>query len=43
MYYTEDQDLIDDFHLKSGHSVGSIKSYRQIHKIPQHESMRPVG
>ena len=30
MYYTEDQDLIDDFHLKSGHSVGSIKSYRTV-------------
>jgi len=30
MYYTRDQDLIDDFHLKSGHSAGSIKSYRTV-------------
>ncbi len=28
MYYTRDQDLIDDFHIKSGHSVGSKKSYK---------------
>ena len=27
MYYTTDHDLIDDFHIKSGHSVGSKKSY----------------
>jgi hypothetical protein len=30
MYYTTDQDLIDDFHLRSGHSVGSKKSYRTV-------------
>ncbi len=30
MYYTTDQDLIEDFHLRSGHSVGSIKSYRTV-------------
>ena len=29
MYYTTDQDLIEDFHLRSGHSVGSKKSYRK--------------
>ena len=28
MYFTRDQDLIEDFHIKSGHSVGSKKSYR---------------
>lgn len=28
MYFTCDKDLIDDFHLKSGHSVGSKKSYK---------------
>ena len=28
MYFTGDQDLIEDFHIKSGHSVGSKKSYR---------------
>ena len=30
MYYTTDQDLIDDFHIKSGHSVGSKKSYQTV-------------
>ena len=30
MYYTTDQDLIEDFHLRSGHSVGSKKSYRTV-------------
>lgn len=28
MYFTCDEDLIDDFHLRSGHSVQSKKSYR---------------
>lgn len=30
MYSTEDQKLINDFHIKSGHSIGSVKSYRTI-------------
>lgn len=30
LYFTNDQDLIDDFHLKSGHSPGSVKSYRSV-------------
>ena len=28
MYFTEDLDLIDDFHMKSGHSDGSKRSYQ---------------
>ena len=30
MYYTQDQDLINEFHSKSGHSVGSKKSYQTV-------------
>ena len=30
MYFTNDQELIDDFHLKSGHSLGSIRSYKSV-------------
>ena len=30
MHYSEDKDLIEDFHMKSGHSLGSKKSYRTV-------------
>ena len=30
MYYTNDHNLIEDFHLRSGHSVSSKKSYRTV-------------
>ena len=30
MYYINDHDLINDFHCKSGHSNGSIKSYQTV-------------
>ncbi|WP_458403260.1 hypothetical protein [Methanobrevibacter sp.] len=30
IYYINDNDLINDFHCKSGHSNGSIKSYRTV-------------
>ena len=30
MYHAKDKDLINDFHLKSGHSVGTKKSYQTV-------------
>jgi len=30
MYFINDHDLINDFHFKSGHSKGSIKSYQTV-------------
>lgn len=30
MYFTNDPELIDDFHVKSGHSLGSIRSYQSV-------------
>ena len=30
MYFSKDEDLINDFHFKSGHSGGSIKSYQSV-------------
>ena len=30
MHYINDHDLINDFHCKSGHSNGSIKSYQTV-------------
>ncbi len=30
MFYQNDQKLINDFHMKSGHSIGSVRSYRTV-------------
>lgn len=40
MYYINDYDLINDFHCKSGHSNGSIKSYQTVfNKYTQFHNM----
>ncbi len=39
-YYINDNDWINDFHFKSGHSNGSIKSYRTVfNKYTQFHNM----